>query len=234
MRKLEKKENICNLFLSFILIGLICILNCSIYIELIVGVCTVAVLILSIKYKWNCSRCFFCFLAIAMMINFYFDYKTYSPYRNEQSGNYNSRCGFTTSQVAYTYNSGNSDVLLYLILKNKDAISYGNIEPYYNLLEQFSNNCINVSGEEDVDFLIDMQNEFWDMGRVNPYNAGDCFDIDEANTLREIRNTNKPCLYILSDEFVKKERVVVVVDSLHNFYIMTEEQWEEIYSEEYT
>lgn len=231
MKRFEEDKNQAvqfNTISCIFAIGLVIILDCNALVKILVIIGIIALYLCSILRGWNKEKWVLLLILCISLINVYCECRIYIPYRLNYSTSYNKQCGFSTTQVSYTYNSGNSDSLLCAILKDKDVFVYGQCEMYQRYIEQFSKEVLDYNFKIKVDWLIDKQDSFLDMGRINPYNAVDCFDEDEIEILREIRNDNKPRLYVSSDSVVDENDIIIAVDYLHNIYVITEDMVKEM------
>nr|WP_305181928.1 hypothetical protein [uncultured Schaedlerella sp.] len=233
MKKCEADKKGFNLISGLISIGFIIVLKYHIFLKIIMVLGISIFYFYSILKNWTKARWISTLLFVMFLLNLYLQCTVYLPYRYHTSAAYNSLCGFATTQVCYVYNQGEGDTLIPTILKNRNFSVYGNGKQYREYFELYSKNIIRNDYNKNVDFLVEKQIEFIDIGRMSISNAENCFNDKDVKKLQKLQNdyATQPHLYIKSHEVADIEEGVIAVDSFHNIYVMTREEWEEFMNE---
>lgn len=211
---------------SFVAIILFFVLDCNIMIKIVVASAIVMLYFIALAWQWSKEKWIVAVILCISSANIYYHLTEYLHYWIHYSASYNEQCGFSTSQVAYLYNSGNSDAALCGILREKVISVYGNCEMYDTYLEIYSKKVLTFDENRNVDFLGDKQDEFLAMGKMSICTAMDCFSDEEVEKLTDIRNDIQPLLYLSSDKVAEEDECIVAIDSSHNIYVMTKDEWE--------
>ncbi len=229
----EKRQN--NLFKGIsgiTAVVLILVLDCRYELKTLAAVGITVFYICACFFKWSKEKWTIVLILCISIINVYCDWTIYLPYRITWSAAANKQIGFSTSQLCYTNNPGNADALLCTMLLGRTVSIYGNCNMYQKYFELYSGRILEYNCKQNADFLMEKRENFWDMGRMSLCSAVDCFEDYEVESLKELRQ-NRTELYQLylsihSDEIVDKGEMAVAIDSSHNIYIMTLEEWGEL------
>lgn len=229
-----KNKKTCFVIISgLIVICFIIPLNCSAIIKILSILGMIILGIIAVFRRWEKEKWILASFICLFLLNMYFQCTVYLPYRYHTSAAYNSLSGFSTTQVCYVYNNVNSDALLCSILKNRDILIYGNENSkiYQRYLKFYANNVTAQDHNKNVDFLKERQEEFIDIGKMTISHAWDCFDdknIKIMEQILEMDDSTRPHLYFKSDKIIEKDELIIAIDSLHNIYVMSNEEWESI------
>ncbi|EOS39946.1 hypothetical protein C808_00917 [Lachnospiraceae bacterium M18-1] len=229
MKDGQKIKRIFDIVSGFVAVGCTIILDCNLLIKLLVIIGIICVCICSDIYRWSNERLIIGLLCCLAILNIYCELTIYIPYRAIWSASSNIQVGFSSSQVCYTYNSGNADALLCMMLRDREVSLYGNCKMYQRYFQLYSKEIIVFDYKEKIDFLMEKRESFLDMGRMSLCSASDCFNDTEIETLREYRQDRLELYQLFlsanMDQISDKENIVVAIDSMHNIYIMTDMEW---------
>lgn len=151
---------------------------------------------------------------------------SYWDYLHLYGVSYNKNTQWATTQNPYVWNTGNSDVLLPVLLQDKN-VHVVEDSIYYSYVEYFCNEIEPLESIMYYDFEV-LKAEFLQIGRMSIQAMDYLFKPDEKRALDEnkARNNVQATLYISSSDVAKAEEIIVFEDEVYNMYIMTWEEYE--------
>lgn len=152
-------------------------------------------------------------------------------YMATNNDTYNKNTKWMTTQTDYNWNTGNCDIILSSILRDKSVYIIQD-EKYMEYIHYFSAKIclLNNQGKFEVDFP-DLREKFIPLGRMTPHSAPWLWSADIQTELAELRANfdTTPRLYISSEHVAKKEKnLVAVSDKGYNLYIWPYDEFKEM------
>ncbi len=147
---------------------------------------------------------------------------------------YNKNTKWMTTQTDYNWNTGNCDVILTSIFRNR-SIYVMHDEKYKEYISYFAKEICYLRKKVDVSSKIqDFQEMFIPLGRMSPQITSWLWNDDMQDELSELRTNfdTTPRIYVSSESVANKQNLVVVSDEGYNLYIWPFEEFEEMMHEE--
>ncbi len=173
------------------------------------------------------------YATIMIILNIVCFSRLHYVYITASNDTYNKNTKWMTTQTDYTWNTGNCDVILSSIFRDR-IIHIPHDEKYTEYICYYSKDVCLLDDQINYEIKFQhLQEKFISIGRMSPQISSWLWSDNKLDELSELRQNYEttPRIYVSSEYVADESDLVAVSDEGYNLYIWTYEEYEKMLDE---